>query len=101
MFVCLISISFLFGLVCNKRREGYDVILLLFCEVRILIFYVLFFSFFCSCLDRDRPYSSAQGVSLCVCVCVLFPFHFCLVVFVIKEGKGMMLFFAPSFDRGV
>ena len=29
--VCFISISFLFGLVCNKRREGYDVILLLFC----------------------------------------------------------------------
>jgi len=25
-FVCFISISFLFGLVCNKGREGYDVI---------------------------------------------------------------------------
>jgi hypothetical protein len=29
--VSFISISFLFGLVCNKKREGYDVILLLFC----------------------------------------------------------------------
>ena len=30
--VCVLYFHlFLFGLVCNKRREGYDVILLLFC----------------------------------------------------------------------
>jgi hypothetical protein len=59
-----------------------------FVEVRILIFYVLFFSFFCSCLYRDRPFFCAD----CKFVCVLFPFHVCSVLFVIKEGKGMMLF---------
>ncbi len=68
--------------------------MMLFCccfvEVRIFIFYVLFFSYFCFHLFRDRPFFCA--VSKFVCVCVLFAFHYCSVLFVIKEGKSMMLF---------
>ena len=91
MCVCVLF-RFLFCSVLFVIQEGKGMMLFCCCfvDVRIFIFNVLFFSFFFSCLYRDRPYSSAQPVS--VCVCVLFPFLFCSVLFVIKEGKGMMLF---------
>jgi hypothetical protein len=87
-------IPFHFCSVLFVINEGKGMMLFCCCfvEVRILIFCVLFLSFFFSCLYRDRPFFCAGCKFVCVCVCVLFPFRFCSVMFVIKEGKGMMLF---------
>ena len=88
-----VSFPFLFCSVLFVIKEGKGMMLFCSCfvEVRILIFYVLYLSFFFSCLSRIG-HSSAQSVSLCVCVCLICPFVFCSVLFVIKEGKGMMLY---------
>ena len=71
--------------------------LLFFIEVRILIFHVLFLSLFFSCLYRDRPFFCADSKFVFVCVCAWFPFLLCWVLFVIKEGKGKMLYFVVVF----
>ena len=68
-----------------------------FVEVRILIFHVLFISLFFSCLYRDRPFFCAECKFVFVCVCAWFPFLWCWVLLVIKEGKGKMLYFVVVF----
>ena len=96
--VCFICISFLFGLVCNKRMEWYDVILLLFCwgpNLNFLCSLFLFFLFLS--LPGSAIFFCAGSKFVRVCVCVLFPFHFCSVLFVMKEGKGKMLYFVVVF----
>ena len=87
--VWFISISLLFGLVCNKRREGYDVILLLlFCwgpNIHFLcsMFYLVSFLVF-----TGIGHSSAQSVSLCVCVCFL---SICFLFGLVLEGYHVIL----------
>ncbi len=50
---------------------------------------MLYFNLVSDLVSTGIGYSSAQAVSLGLCV--LIPFVFCSVLFVIEEGKGMML----------
>ncbi len=83
-----ISISFLFDLVCNKRRKGMMSFCCCFVDVRILIFYVLFCSFLLSCLYRDRSFFCAGGK--CVCF-ISISFLFGLVCNKRREGYNVIL----------
>ncbi len=97
MFVCVLF-PFHFCSVLFVIKEGKDMMLFCCCfvEVRIFIFYVLFFSFLCSCLYRDRPFFCAGGKFMYVCVCVCFisiSFLFCLDCNKIREGYDVILLF--------
>jgi hypothetical protein len=89
--ICFISISFLFGLVCNKRREGYDAILLLFCRSPNLHFLCSLFLFF---LFLSLPGLAillrSEYVCLFVC-CISISFLFDLVFNKRREGHDVIL----------
>jgi hypothetical protein len=96
VYVCVcvcVFFSFHFCSVLFVIKEGKG--MMLFCcfvEVRIFIFYVLFFSFLCSCLYRDRPFFCAAGKFVCVCVSFIsISFLFGLVCNKRREGYDVIL----------
>ncbi len=101
VFVCVCAgFTFLlcWVLFVIKERKGKMLYFVdVFVEVRILILHVYFY--LCSFLVfTGIGHSSEQSVCLCLFVCWL-DFHFvlCWVLFVIKEGKGEMLYFVVVF----